>query len=38
MKKFIDPEVELIKIQAVDVITTSDDLKLPDVDDGLGWG
>ena len=36
MKKFIEPEIEVIEIQVEDVITTSD--KLPDVEDGLGWG
>lgn len=36
MKKFIEPEIEVIEIQVEDVITTSDEL--PEVEDGLGWG
>lgn len=36
MKKFIEPEIEVIEIQTADVITTSQEL--PDVDNGLGWG
>lgn len=36
MKKFIEPEIEVIEMQAADVITTS--VELPPVDDGLGWG
>lgn len=36
MKKFIEPEIEVVEIQVEDVVVTSGDL--PEVDDGLGWG
>lgn len=36
MKKFTEPEMEVVELQVMDVITTSE--SLPDVDDGLGWG
>lgn len=34
MKKFAEPEMEVVELQVEDVITTS----LPEVEDGLGWG
>ena len=34
MKDFLDPELEVIKLNVLDVITTSD---LEDGDDDLGW-
>lgn len=36
MEKFIEPEIEILTIEVVDVITTSD--TLVDVEDGMGWG
>ena len=36
MKKFMEPEIEILKFNVEDVITTSGE---PDPgDDGLGWG
>ena len=36
MKKFMEPEIEVVKFDVEDVITTSTDPENPD--DGMGWG
>lgn len=36
MKKFLDPEIEIIKFTVEDIITTSDEPT--NGDDDLGWG
>ena len=40
MKLFMEPELEVTKFDVVDIISTSetDDLQLPDMDNGIGWG
>lgn len=36
MKKFMEPEIEVVKFNVEDVITTSGDPENPG--DGMGWG
>ena len=37
MKKFMEPEIEIVKFALLDVITTSDEDELYIYDDELGW-
>lgn len=37
MKKFLEPEIEIVKFALLDVITTSSEDEVYDFDDYLGW-
>ena len=40
MKEFINPEIEILELEAEDIMVLSggDEDDLPDVEGGLGWG
>ena len=41
MKEFINPEIEILELEAEDIMVLSggdDDDDLPDIEGGLGWG
>lgn len=38
MKQFTDPELEITRFDIEDMITTSGDIALPTIDNGIGWG
>ena len=37
MKNYTSPEVEIVTVEATDVITTSPGVESPDIDLGFGW-